>query len=558
VRSLSRWPLYDLDVNRRYQEWRQQTAPVESREREIRAAAAGLAHRPLVSIIIPVYNPQPHWLRDAIESVRAQYYDNWELCIADDASTKGGVRELLAEYENDPRIKVTFQRANGGISAASNAALALADGEYIALLDHDDELSPDALYQVVQRINERGELDFIYSDEDKRDPNGALVSPFFKPDWSPDLEYSSNYVTHFSVYRRAMVESVGGFRTEFDGSQDYDLALRVTEQTERIDHIRKVLYTWRMVPGSAASSLEAKPYAYTAAKRALSESLERRGIDAWVEDGATLGWYRIRYRIPGDPLVSVIIPTRDRADLLAKCLDSLDSSAYKRLEVIVVDNGSVEEETKTLFDSRDLKVVRDPGDFNFSRLVNAGAAAATGDYLLLLNNDVEAINEEWIEAMLEHAQRPEVGVVGARLLYPNGRPQHEGVALGIGGTFAGHIDWRNYLGLSQAIRNCSAVTAAAALTRRSVFDQLGGFDESFRVAYGDVDYCLRARECGYMVVYTPYAELYHHESASRGSTNPPEDEKLARQRWGRLTDPYYNYAFDEVLQPWVYAPTNGS
>jgi GT2 family glycosyltransferase len=554
VRALSKSPVYDLDINARYQEWRRQTVPAESSAREMRTAAAQLEYRPLISVIIPVYNPEPAWLRAAVDSVRAQYYDNWQLCIADDASNKQGVRELLDEYAADRRIKVVFQPANQGISAASNAALAVAEGEYVAFLDHDDELSPDALYQVVKFISERGELEFIYSDEDKRDPSGAFVSPFFKPDWSPDLEYSSNYVTHFSVYRRAVVEQVGGFRAQFDGSQDYDLALRVTERSDRIGHIRKVLYTWRMVPGSAAASLEAKPYAYTAATRALSESLERRGIDGWVEDGASLGWYRVRYRIAGAPLVSVIIPTRDRADLLAKCLDSLKASTYKRLEIIVVDNGSVEEATRTLFNSRDLKLVPDPGDFNFSRLINAGAAASNGDYFLLLNNDVEAINPDWIEAMLEHAQRPEVAVVGARLLYPNGRPQHEGVALGIAGTFAGHIDWRNYLGLSQAVRNCSAVTAAAALTRRSVFVELGAFDESFRVAYGDVDYCLRARERGYLIVYTPYAALYHHESATRGSNNPPDDELLARLRWGGLTDPYYNYAFDDVLRPWVFAP----
>jgi GT2 family glycosyltransferase len=306
-----------------------------------------------------------------------------------------------------------------------------------------------------------------------------------------------------------------------------------------------------MVPGSAATSSEAKPYAYEAAKEALAESLERRGIDGWVEDGRTMGWYRIRYRIKGDPLVSVVIPTRDRADLLRKCLNKISKSSYQRLEIIVVDNGSVEEATRVLLASRELKVVHDDAPFNFSRLINAGTAVATGDFLLLLNNDVEAINEDWIEAMLEHAQRAEVGVVGARLLYPGNRPQHEGVALGIGGTFAGHIDWRDYLGLSHAVRNCSAVTAACAMTRRSVFEELGGFDERFRVAYGDVDYCLRARDRGYLIVYTPYALLYHHESASRGKDSPLEDEELARQRWGHLIDPYYNYALDEVLKPWV-------
>ena len=553
ARNFSRGSLSSLDVDARYEIWLRDNAITEAKARGIKKAAAGLNYRPRISIVVPVYNPEPSWLRDAIDSVRGQLYDNWQLCIADDASTKPGVRELLIEYEQDARINVVYQGKNQGISAASNAALALADGEYIGLLDHDDELTPDALHEVVKLLNER-QYDFIYSDEDKRDPSGRRVAPFFKPDWSPDLEYSSNYVTHFSVYRRKLVQEVGGFRKEFDGSQDYDLALRVTERTHDVGHVRKVLYTWRMVPGSAAASSEAKPYAYEAAKKALTESLERRGVDGWVEEGKTMGWYRIRYRVPAQALVSTIIPTRDRADLLARCLAKLRKSSYKQIEIIVVDNGSVEEATRALLRSQDLTVVRDDGDFNFSRLINIGANSAKGDYLLLLNNDIEAINEDWIEAMLEHAQRPEVGVVGARLLYPSGRPQHEGVALGIGGTFAGHVDWRNYLGLSHAVRNCSAVTAAAAMTRRSVFNELRGFDESFRVAYGDVDYCLRARQRGYLVVYTPYALLYHHESASRGDNHPPEDEIRARKRWGHLTDPYYSDALDEILEPWVYGP----
>ena len=540
-----------VSLDDQYRLWLRTHAATPARKTTMRREAAQLKYRPCVSIIMPVFDPDPAWLRDAIESVRAQLYDNWELCIADDASTEPSVRTLLQEYQSDERIKVTYLEENQGISGASNAALALATGEFIGLLDHDDELQPEALFEVVKLLNERQDLDYLYSDEDKKEPDGQRVDPFFKPDWSPDLELSSNYVTHFSVYRRELVERVGGFRKGFEGSQDYDLALRVTEQTDRIAHVRKVLYTWRKVPGSAAASTGAKPYAYVAAKKALSEALERRGIDGWVEEGQSLGWYRIRYPIRGDPLVSIIIPTRDRADLLRKCLDRISRSTYRRVEVIVVDNGSVEEATRALLESRELNVVRDDGPFNFSRLINAGAAVAKGDFLLLLNNDTEAINEDWIEAMLEHAQRPQVGVVGARLLYPDGRPQHEGVVLGIGGTFAGHIDWRGYLGLSHAVRNCSAVTAACTMTRRSIFEELGGFDEGFRVAYGDVDYCLRARESSYLVVYTPYALLYHYESASRRTDSPPEDEKLARQRWGHLIDPYYNYALDEVLKPWV-------
>lgn len=541
-------------LDEQYQQWLRAHALTRARIRRVKKEAANFSYRPKVSIVMPVYNPDPRWLRDAIESVRGQLYDNWQLSIADDASTKPEVRALLQEYQSDERIKVAYLKKNQGISGASNAALAMARGEFVGLLDHDDELKPDALYEVVKLLNEQPDLDFIYSDEDKRDEKGALISPFFKPDWSPDLEYSSNYVTHFAVYRRQIVERVGGFRKGYEGSQDYDLALRVTELTDKLGHVRKVLYTWRMVPGSVAANAEAKPYAHEAAKKALAESLERRGIDAWVEPGRTRGWYRIRYPIKRDPMVSVIIPTRDAADLLRNCLNKIEESRYKRVEVIVVDNGSVEKATRALLRSRKLKVVRDDEPFNFSRLINAGAAAARGDFLLLLNNDVEAINEDWIEAMLEHAQRPEVGVVGARLLFPGDGPQHEGVALGMGGTFAAHLDWRDYLGLSHALRNCSAVTAACAMSRRSVFEELGGFDERFRVAYGDVDYCLRARDRGYLVVYTPYALLYHYQSASRGPEHPPEDERLARRRWGHLTDPYYNYALDEVLKPWVFGP----
>jgi GT2 family glycosyltransferase len=532
-----------------YQLWLKAHELTPARTRSIRRAAASLAYRPLVSIVMPVYNPDPAWLRDAIESVRAQLYDNWELCIADDGSRRAGVRELLERYQRDePRARVDYLSKNAGIAAASNAALALATGEFVGLLDHDDKLKPDALFEVAKLLNDRRDLDYVYSDEDKLETDGRLVEPFFKPDWSPDLLMSVNYVTHFSVFRKEIIDKVDGFRAGFDGSQDYDLVLRVAEVTDRIAHIAKPLYTWRKIPGSAASSVEAKSYAFRAGKKALKDALSRRGTGGEVLDGLVKGRYRVRYEITGNPKVAIIIPTRDRLDMLRRCVDSIrQKSSYENYEIIVVDNDSQEEETLEYLSSFGGRVIKYPHEFSFAKIVNLGAQEADCDALLFLNNDTEIITPEWIEAMLEHGQRPEVAAVGARLLYPDGRVQHEGVIMGLGGGSAGNVDHGGYFALGETPHNRTAVTAACMLTRPSVFRELGGFDERLRVAFNDVDFCLRAREKGYFIVYTPYATLYHYESATRGKLHPQEDERFFRDRWGdpgEYRDPYYNPNLD--------------
>lgn len=536
-------------LDEQYQLWLQANALTPTRAQEMRQQATRIAYRPLVSIVVPVYNPEPDWLSEAIASVRSQLYDNWELCMADDGSTKPGVHDALRQAaEADPRVKVTYLEKNGGISAASNAALALASGEFVGLLDHDDELKPDALLEVVKLLNENRELDYVYTDEDKKEPDGRLVEPFFKPDWSPDLEMSINYVTHFSVFRRELIKRAGGFRPQCDGSQDYDLVLRVTELTDRIAHVPLPLYTWRKVPGSAAANAGAKGYAFKAAQKALGDALARRSNDGDVEDGLWKGSYRVRYRIAGNPKVSIIIPTRDRVDMLRQCIQSINRrSTYRNYEIIVVDNESRQPETLEYLASLDGRVISYPHPFDFADIINTAAREADGEFLLILNNDTEVISPDWIEAMLEQAQRPEVGAVGARLLYPDGRVQHEGIIMGLGTGSALNVDHGGYFGLGECIKNCTAVTGACMMVRASRFQELGGFEGRLRVAFNDVDFCLRAREKGYRIVYTPFAALYHHESASRGSLHPDEDERFFRRRWGKpgtYRDPYYNPNLD--------------
>jgi GT2 family glycosyltransferase len=509
---------------------------------------------------MPVHDPDGRWLRRAIESVLEQVYPFWELCIADDASLKPHVRSIIEEYERrDSRIKVKYLESNLNISGASNEAATLAAGEFLAYLDHDDELAPFALYEVAKALNDDRDLDIFYSDEDKISPDGLRVAPYFKPEWSPDLLLSCNYMTHFRVYRRSLVEKVGGHRIGYEGSQDYDLALRLTESSNKIKRIPHVLYHWREASGSAAATPGAKPGALNAAKRALADALARRGIEGTVTDGLWPGSYSVRYGIRGEPLVSIIIPTKDKARLLARCIDSVRrKTRYKNYEMLVVDNGSVEEETKRylsgLAHEPTVQVLDYPHPFNFSAINNFAATYARGEYLLFLNNDTEVISEEWLGAMLEHAQRPEVGAVGARLLYSDGRLQHGGVIVGLGGV-AGHAhkflprQAGGYFARAKLIQNFSAVTAACLLMRASVFRGLNGFDEGLEVAFGDVDLCLRLRERGLLIVWTPHAELYHHESVSRGYEDTFEKQRRFRgeierikTRWGEslLKDPYYN------------------
>jgi len=552
-----------------YQEWLRNNELTEEEVVRMRLEVSQFAYKPKISLVMPVYDTDAKWLRRAIDSVMSQIYPHWELCIVDDASTRVYVREILEEYAaKDERIKVGYLSQNCGISKASNEALAIATGEFVGFLDHDDELTSDALFEVARLLNSDPTFDLIYSDEDKKDLSGRRVQPFFKPDWSPDLFLSMNYVCHLTVIRKSLVERAGGFRVGFEGSQDYDLVLRVTEMTEKIGHIQRPLYSWRMVPGSAASSATAKPYARESAKKALREALQRRGVKGEVLDGFD-GYYRIKYEIHGTPLVTIIIATRDRVDLLRRCLASIESNtSYTNYEIIIVDNNSSDPNTISYLESVKHRVIKYDGVFNFSKINNFAAKYAKGEHLLFLNNDTEVTEENWLAAMLEHSTRPEVGMVGSLLLYSSdshfrsGRIQHAGVILGVGGV-AGHafkylpVGQANYFDLHRVIRNYSAVTAACAMIRRSVFNEVGGFDENLRVAFGDIDLCLRVREKGYRIVYTPYAVLYHHESATRGGLHPAADEAYMIRRWGDAFikgDPYYNPNLTHLREDYSIAP----
>ena len=540
-------PLDRLSPEERYNLWSKLVMLHPRRVRAMRRAARRLEYRPTISVVLPVHDPDPRWVREAVDSVRSQIYPNWQLCIVDDASTRDDVGPALAEARSDPRIDLVRLDQSVGISAASNVGLERADGEFVGFLDHDDALKPNALFEVVKLLNVRGDLDYIYTDEDKAEPDGWLTDAFFKPDWSPDLLMSVNYVTHFSVYRTEVVRAVGGLRPEFDGSQDYDLVLRVTEATDQVAHISLPLYTWRKVPGSAAAHLDYKTYAYEAGTKALEDALRRRGVVGTVAPGLVRGRYRVRYAIPDDPRVVVIVPTRDRVDLIRPCVESVaERSTYRNHEVLVVDNDSRDPETLAFLHGSPGRVVPFPGPFHYSKMMNAAAeAAGRTEFVIFLNNDTEVITSDWIEALLEHGQRPGVAAVGARLLFRDGEPQHEGIVVGLGGSPARNVV-RDYFDLGRTIRNCSAVTAACMLMRTEVFRELGGFEERFEVAWGDVDLCLRAREKGYEVVYTPYALLYHEEGSTRGlgGIHGPNDDALFRSRWGEYRDPYYNPNFD--------------
>jgi glycosyltransferase involved in cell wall biosynthesis len=513
-----------------------------------------------------VYNTPEELLREAIDSVLAQTYSSWELCIADDYSTQPHVRRVLETYaQRDPRIKVAFRQENGNISRASNTALDLASGEWVALLDHDDELAPHALFSVVEALNLNPRAKLIYSDEDKIDSKGQRCTPYFKTDWNYDLFLSQNMICHLAVYRRDRVCALGGFRAGYEGAQDYDLALRyVTDlPPEQIVHVPKILYHWRIHPGSTASSACAKTYATDAAARAIKDHLKERGVKAIVErapDAPDL--HRIRYPLDKKRChTTIIIPTRNGVALLKKCVESIfEKTDHPSYDLIIVDNGSSDPETLDYLEavprnaSVPVTVLRDPRPFNYAALNNAAVATARGEFVTLLNNDVQILSREWLREMVSHAQRPGVGCVGARLWYPDMTLQHAGVVLGVGGV-AGHSQKNlpkghaGYFGRAVLISQYSAVTAACLTIATSVYKAVGGLDETLKVAFNDIDFCLRVYERGYKNIWTPYAELLHFESKTRGPENTPE--KVARfaaecglmqQRWSEklLCDPAYN------------------
>ena len=549
-----------------YQDWIDAyDTPTEADRALIRQHIDRLPNRPLFSILMPTYDTPEAWLRRAIESVRRQLYPHWELCIADDASSAPHVRRVLEEYrQRDARIKVVYRERRGHISAASNSALALANGAFVALLDHDDELAERALYLMAVEIDRYPAADVLYSDEDKLTVSGQRFHPYFKPDWNPDLFLAQNLVTHLCVCRAARVQEVNGFRPGYEGAQDWDLVMRIAERTPpaNIRHVPHILYHWRTAPGSTALAIGEKGYASAAQYRTLSTHFERLGQHVDILPVAGLCW-RIRYPLPQPvPAVTVIVPTRDRGALLRRCLTSLrERSAYPRLQFVVVDNQSTDRATLAylaeLAAEPDVTVVRYDAPFNFSAINNVGARHARGDVLAMINNDVEAISSGWLEEMVSQACRPDIGAVGAMLYYPNDTIQHAGVILGLGtsgiGAHAYAFRPRGYVGqIGRAVltQNVSAVTAACLVLRRQVFEEVGGFDEAqLKIAYNDLDLCLRIRGRGYRNLWTPHAEFYHRESASRGHEDTPakrqrfrQEIEYMRRRWGGALqqDPAYN------------------
>ncbi|MEJ2609698.1 MAG: glycosyltransferase [Candidatus Thiodiazotropha sp.] len=549
-----------------YLEWIRDVEFVGLPEQDVIKALNEREDRPLISIVMPVYNVEEAWLREAIDSVLAQTYDDWELCIADDASTKPHVKRVLKEYEKRfRRIKVVYREINGHISAATNSALALATGKFVGLMDHDDVLAPYALFFVAQEIVLHPNASLIYSDEDKINSEGIRYDHYFKPDFNPDLMRSHNMICHFGVYRRTLLEKIGGIREGYEGAQDYDLALRCLREIDLrkdVRHIQWVLYHWRAIPESTASGAEAKSYAMEAAINAVKDDLNARNIEAKVTESDLIdGMIRVQYPVPKErPLVSIIIPTRNGEILLRQCLDSIRKHTdYKNYEIVVVDNQSDEPKTLSYLSQLEkepgVSVLRYNHPFNFSAINNFAVEQTKGEMVCFMNDDIEVIASGWLDEMVSQGARAEIGAVGARLWYPDGRLQHGGVILGLGGV-AGHAmkysfkGERGYMGRSLLIQNYTAVTAACLLVKRDVFNAVSGFDsENLAVAFNDVDLCIRIYQLGFYNVWTPYAEMIHHESASRGLEDTPEKQKrFAREAeymldaWGPLlmNDPAYN------------------
>lgn len=568
VKLTERFQADDVDYEQWYENHKALPEELEKQKNE------KWKRKPLISIVVPVYNTPQVFLRQMIESVQNQSYSEWELCIGNASPENKEMKKILEEYKNDARIKEVEIPENKGISQNTNRAMEIASGELIGLLDHDDLLAPNALYEIAKAVNEHLDAEVIYTDEDKVTTDlKEHFQPHLKPDFNLDLLRSNNYICHFFVASRDLIKRVGGFRPEFNGAQDYDLILRCTEQAKQIVHIPKILYHWRVHKASTADNPASKMYAFDAGKRAIEEQLIRCRTKGTVQHTKDLGFYRVKYEICGEPLVSIIIPNKDQSEALKKCLDSIrEKTSYRNYEIIIVENNSEEPETFAFYKKiagEKIKIVTWEGEFNYSAINNFGVRHARGDYLLLLNNDVEIINGDWLTEMLSHCQRKEVGIVGAKLYYPDNTIQHAGINIGIGGV-AGSVfvglprAFSGYLHKASIQLDLSAVTAACMLVKRSVFEQVGGLEEKLKVAFNDVDFCLRVREKGYLVVYDPYAELYHYESKTRGAEDTKEkirrfqtEIEYMRSHWIGLLkkgDPYYNCNLS--LTKWDYSLKN--
>jgi GT2 family glycosyltransferase/SAM-dependent methyltransferase len=539
-----------VEPQKAYERWMENHKLTDADRAAQRAWAEDLQDPPRISILMPTYNTAERYLRLAIESVLRQTYPHWELCIADDGSTQPHVRQVLAEYAaQDHRIKVTPPRANGGISAATNAALALATGDFVALLDHDDEIAEHALFRMAKAIVADPGADMLYSDEDKLQPDGLRVRPFFKPDWSPEYFLGCMYTCHLGLYRTSLVREIGGFRPALDGAQDYDMVLRLIERTDQIVHVPDVLYHWRLLPQSTAAGVAAKPHAHAAGLRALQEHLARTGRDGAASVGPSAGLNFVRFAVIGQPTVSIIIPSLcqpgdGKQSMLERCITSIvRGSRYKKFEILVLDRNQMPADMESRLKQLGVRRVTYDFDFNWSRVNNFAAEHSTGDHLLFLNDDTEALTPDWLEGMLEFSQQPEIGAVGAKLLFPDGGLQHVGVTVldgKPGHPFYGYpVEHPGYYCRNVLPHNCAAVTGACLMTRREVFDEIGGFDDAFPLNYNDVDYCMKVRKLAYRIVFTPHARLMHHESVTKPGVFAEElDAFLAR--WGDAPDPYYN------------------
>lgn len=558
-----------------YQRWIAENDTLSDKDRNtIRQHIKYFAAKPLISIVMPVYNVEIIWLREAIDSVLRQLYPHFELCIADDCSTNPAIKKLLQEYSRkDKRIKVAFRAQNGHISESSNSALELATGEFIALMDHDDLLSEHALYYAAYEINKHPELDLIYSDEDKINTKGERYDPYFKSSWNPDLFYGQNMFSHLGVYRHSLLKKIGGFRKSYEGSQDYDLCLRCIKETtpDKIRHIPHILYHWRAIAGSTALSGDSKDYAALASHRAIADYFSSVNTGVTISDAASGGGYhQIHWPIPTPaPKITLIIPTRNAFKLLSTCIDSiLRITDYPDYDIVIMNNQSDDPETLAYFahlvaTTSNVRVLDYDTPFNFSSINNFAVDNITSPLIGFINNDIEAIHAGWLKEMVSHALRDDIGAVGAKLYYPNNTLQHGGVVTGTGAVesaVATHLfhgltkESPGYFGRALLTQSLSGVTAACLIMRKEVFNEVKGFEEKhLKVAFNDVDLCLKIREKGYRIIWTPYAELYHHESATRGYEDTPEkfarfqkEVAYMRQRWGEIldNDPYYNPNLD--------------
>jgi GT2 family glycosyltransferase len=547
-----------------YQLWIKANEPTEE-ELELQRKTR-FEKNPKISIVVPMYNTKEEFFKDLVNCLKNQTYSNWELCLADGSPVING--DLIKYYKDDERIKYKHLKKNDGISGNTNEGLKMVTGDYVGLLDHDDAIPVFALYEIVKCINENPEVEFIYTDEDKIEEKlKNRCDPHFKPDFSPDTLSSNNYITHFVVMtKELMVDKIGGFRKEYNGAQDFDLVLRASELTKNIVHIPKVLYHWRIHNESTAKVADAKPWAYEAGKKAAQDHITRMGRKGTADDGGDIpGVYEIEYEVEGNPKVNILIPNKDGIEFLKKCVNSiLEKTTYTNYEIDIIENNSEEEETFKYYEelkkNRKIKILTYPEKgFNYSKIINFGVKNVDGEFVMQLNNDTELITKNWLEKFIGYAQRKDVGAVGARLYYSDHSIQHAGISYGIGGLAANLMPGvpygsHGYFGRECLTQNLSAVTGACLFTRREIYEEVGYMDEElFKVAFNDVDFCLKIRQKGYLVVYNPYIELWHYESKTRGYENTPEKQERFenecnnfKNKWKDLLskpDPYLNINF---------------